>query len=172
MDMYQQANPAVIIYILLQKVRWMHGYDAKTFRDLASRGLEASRYLLQEWLLCFLTHYLAAVKKWGLLWLLPSRHKQLTDTTFRTVPKLRILPKYVFSCFNATFLSFAKARSFALLLESISTISYAFTSLLILSRLPPLLLSRFLYPQLSTYAADCTLHIPRLNLSLRSLLAV
>lgn len=129
MDIYQQANPAVIIYILLQKVELDSFHNSKTFRDLASRGLEASRYLLQEWLLSFLTHYLAAVKKWVWAWWLLGRHKQITDTTFRTVPKLRILAKYVYTCFNSSFLSLSKAASFAALLESISTISYSFSSL-------------------------------------------
>lgn len=130
MDIYQQANPAVIIYILLQKVKMDNCHNSKTFRDLASRGLEASRFLLQEWLLSFLTHYLAAVKKWVWSCCLLLRHKQITDTTFRTVPKLRILAKYIYTCFNSSFLSLSKVASFATLLESISTISFSLSSLL------------------------------------------
>ena len=69
-------------------------------------------------------------------------------------------------------LDLAKARSFAALLENISTVSWVWRRSVMVRRLPPQLLSRYLYPQLSTYSDSNTLHIPRLNLSMRSLLAV
>ena len=144
----------------------------QTLRDVSDRGLEESRYLLQEWLCSFLTHYLLCVKKCFPFSCLTCRHKAITDTTFRTVPKLRIIAKYIYGCLNNALLDLAKARSFAALLENISTVSWVWRRSVMVRRLPPQLLSRYLYPQLSTYSDSNTLHIPRLNLSMRSLLAV
>ncbi|KNB43743.1 hypothetical protein JH06_3372 [Blastocystis sp. subtype 4] len=142
MDIYSNSNPSVIIYMLLHK----------TLHSLTSRGFEESRLLLREWLLAFFTRYMMYIRK----------QKQAIDYTFKTIPKLKIVPKYIYSSILGPFLNVPLPESFASVLQEVNTVFH----------LSPLLLSRYLYPQLSAYKDENSLDIPRLNLSLRSLIAV